>query len=199
MTSPDGEYRFLSLDDLNEIWLYLIRFPFFFIFKIHHTKININPIKEMQTLTLIFNAISMDDAECAEWNEKRNKKVFRFLFFELSWKIYPKLTILRTKIVLHFFFFFWILMFHDIIFIFIIIHFFFWTKKGNGPKLDENRLDEYRSWTKVNWTNPGLDKNRVGRKQVGRKWIAWPPTTPIERGLRLGFRTVRRKKTKKET
>ena len=45
----------------------------------------------------------------------------------------------------------------------------FFDKKGNGLKLDETRLDEYRSWTKVDWTNPGLDENRVGRKQVGRK------------------------------
>ena len=49
-------------------------------------------------------------------------------------------------------------MFHDIIFIFIIINSFFWTKKGNGLKLDENRLDEYRSWTKVNWTKTELDE-----------------------------------------
>ena len=59
-------------------------------------------------------------------------------------------------------------MFHDIIFIFIIIKivFVFWTKKGNGLKLDENRLDEYRSWTKVNWTKAGLDENRIGRKAL---------------------------------
>ena len=32
--------------------------------------------------------------------------------------------------------------------------------------MDENRLDEYRSWTKVNWTKIGLDKNRIGRKKL---------------------------------
>ena len=30
--------------------------------------------------------------------------------------------------------------------------------------MDENRLDEYRSWTKVNWTNPGLDA--LDRNQI---------------------------------
>ena len=86
-------------------------------------------------------------------------KILRLLFFELSWRMYRKWTIFRTKFVLKFF---WgILMFHDIMFIFIIIKYFFvffWTKKGNGLKLDENRLDEYRSWTKVNWTKTGLDE-----------------------------------------
>ena len=48
---------------------------------------------------------------------------------------------------------------------------FFWTKKENGLKLDENRINEYRSWTKVDWSNPGLDENSVGRKQVGRKQV----------------------------
>jgi len=43
---------------------------------------------------------------------------------------------------------------------------FFWTKKGNGLKLDENRLDEYRSWTKTDWTKTGLDENRIGRKKL---------------------------------
>ena len=40
------------------------------------------------------------------------------------------------------------------------------TKKGNGLKLDEKRLNEYRSWTKVNKTKAGLDENRIGRKAL---------------------------------
>ena len=59
-------------------------------------------------------------------------------------------------------------MFHDIIFIFIIIIYFlfFLPKKGNGLKLDENRLDGYRSWTKVYWTKTALDENRLDENRL---------------------------------
>ena len=42
--------------------------------------------KDMQTplLPLLsFDPIFMGDAECGEYNEKRNKFLFQFLFFEL--------------------------------------------------------------------------------------------------------------------
>ena len=48
---------------------------------------------------------------------------------------------------------------------------FFLTKKGNGLKLYENRMDAYRSWTRIDWKNQGLDENSVGRKPLGPKWI----------------------------
>ena len=40
----------------------------------------------------------------------------------------------------------------------------------------ENRLDEYRPWTKVDWTNPGLDengldKNRLVENELDEKWV----------------------------
>ena len=45
-----------------------------------------------------------------------------------------------------------------------------WTKIG------QIKMDDYRSWTKVDWTNPGMNENSVRRKQVGgkpygSKWI----------------------------
>ena len=45
------------------------------------------PAMDMQTPPLplfSFDPVSMDDAECAEYNEKLNKFLFQFLFFELS-------------------------------------------------------------------------------------------------------------------
>ena len=41
------------------------------------------PSKDMQTLPLSFAPIFMKDAQCVESNKK---SIFRFLFFELSWK-----------------------------------------------------------------------------------------------------------------
>ena len=45
--------------------------------------------------------------------------------------------------------------------------------------MHENRLDEYRSWTKVNWTNPGLDENRLDENRLDEndldeKWVYHP-------------------------
>ena len=44
------------------------------------------PTNDMQTpAPLSFDPIFMDDAQCAETNEK---SIFRFLFFKLSWKFF---------------------------------------------------------------------------------------------------------------
>ena len=37
-------------------------------------------------------------AECSEYNGKNNKKILRYIIFELLWKMHRKLAIFRTKI-----------------------------------------------------------------------------------------------------
>ena len=54
--------------------------------------------------------------------------------------------------------------FRPILFSYIAI---FWP--NSKVRLDKNRMDDYRSWTKVDCTNPGLDENSVGQNVVGRK------------------------------
>ena len=50
--------------------------------------------KDMQTTSLSFDPVFMDDAQCAKTNEK---SIFRFLFFELSWKFNENWGGLSTK------------------------------------------------------------------------------------------------------
>ena len=53
------------------------------------------PSKDMQTLPqLSFDPIFMEDAQCAETNEK---SIFRFLFFKLCWEIHRKLGCMTSQ------------------------------------------------------------------------------------------------------
>ena len=45
------------------------------------------PTNDKQTPPLQFDPSFMKNAECAEYNEKNNKHIFWFLFFELSWVV----------------------------------------------------------------------------------------------------------------
>ena len=48
-------------------------------------QMGIFPAKDMQTLPLLsFDTVFMDDVECVEYNEKRNKFFFQFLFLKLT-------------------------------------------------------------------------------------------------------------------
>ena len=62
------------------------------------TKLKANGSKlnfmDMYTILISFDPIFMEDAQCAEMNEK---STFQFLFFELSWKIHRKLGTKITK------------------------------------------------------------------------------------------------------
>ena len=58
------------------------------------------PLKDMQTPPQRSGGNFMTDAECAEWNGKNNKKILRFLFFELSRKFFENLGDDVTKMTL---------------------------------------------------------------------------------------------------
>ena len=56
--------------------------------------------------------------------------------------------------------------------------------------MDKNRIDDYKSWTKVDWTKIELDENRIRRKQDWKKSFEPKPVGRIGVGRKVGLSII---------